>query len=168
MTIDLKRVRLGEWIAGAGGVLLLVSLFFLGWYSPWGGWFTYTPLSREMFTPDYPSANGWHTHSILRWFMLLTAIAALVLFIATLVQRTPAFSSAWAPVMTAIAFVTTVLVAYRVLINEPGPNAIISVEAGAWIGLFACALTTAGGYLSMRIEGGPIADVPVQHRTLSQ
>ncbi|MDO8212878.1 hypothetical protein [Conexibacter sp. CPCC 206217] len=161
MTIDLKRVRLGEWIAGAGGVLLLLSLFLLDWYSVGGGAF-FTRGSVDL------SANGWHTHSVLRWFMLLTILAALILFVATLTQQTPAFSSAWAPVLTALAFVTTVFVAYRVVINEPGPNEFVDVDVGAWIGLFACALTTYGGYLSMRIEGGPIADVPVQHRTLSQ
>jgi hypothetical protein len=170
MTFDLSRLRRGEWLAGAGGVLLLVSLFLLQWYTAQRGlWFSFSPMSRGMVTPSGPpTADGWHSHTILRWFMLVTIVAALFLFIATLTQETPAVPAASAPVVTAIALLTTVLLAYRVVINEPGPNGFIDVKIGAWIGLLACALVTCGAYLTMRTEGGPLTDVPVQPRTLSQ
>lgn len=151
MSIDPDRLRRGEWIAGAGGVLLLVVLFLTDWYSvgPFG-------------------VDGWHGHTVLRWFMLLTIVASLALFLTTATQETPAIPAALAPVATAIALLTTVLLAYRVLINEPGPNEFVSVDAGAWLGLISCALVTYGGYLSMRIEGGPLPDVPVRQRSVSE
>jgi hypothetical protein len=157
MTFDFNRLRRGEWILGAGGLLLAISLFFFKWYG--------VSARLDDLTLSL-SANGWHSHTILRWFMLVTILAALALFVATLTQATPAIPSALAPVVTAIAFVTTILVAYRVVINEPGPNALIEVRVGAWIGLLAAALVTYGGYLAMRMEGGPLADVTPRRRRL--
>lgn len=151
MSIDPDRLRRGEWIAGAGGVLLLVVLFLTDWYS-------IGPFA----------VNGWHGHTVLRWFMLLTIVAALALFLSCATQETQAIPSALAPVTTAIAFLTTLLLAYRVLINEPGPNEFVSIEIGAWLGLLSSALVTYGGYLSMRIEGGPLPDVPVRQRSVSE
>jgi hypothetical protein len=164
MRIDPDRLRRGEWLAGAGGVLLLVVMFLLDWYSAsFSAGFVGGPT--ESFTA---SADGWHGHTVLRWFMLLTIIASLALFLTTATQETPAIPAALAPVVFAIASLTTFLLAYRVLINEPGPNEFVSVDIGAWLGLLASALAAGGAYLSMRIEGGPLPDVPVRLRRLSE
>lgn len=159
MRFDPDRLRRGEWLAGAGAVLLLVVLFLTNWYSVEG------ELLGGSFTA---SADGWQAHTILRWFMLLTIVAGLALFVTCATQETPAIPAAIAPVLAALGLLTTLLVAYRVLINEPGPNEFISVDLGAWLGLLALLLTTAGAYLSMRDEGGPLPDVAVRERTVSE
>jgi hypothetical protein len=159
MTFDPGRLRRGEWLAGAGGLLLFLALFFFKWYG------ASASLGGLTFSD---SANGWHSHTALRWFVLLTILAALALVVVTATQQTPAMPSTIAPVTTAIAFLTTLLLAYRVVIDEPGPNGLVEVRVGAWIGLLAAALVTYGGFLSMRTEGGPLVDVPVRSRTLSE
>jgi hypothetical protein len=43
-------------------------------------------------------------------------------------------------------------------VNQPGPNDLVEVRAGAWLGLLSAALMLYGGYLSMRDEGTSLAD----------
>ncbi|ADB52005.1 hypothetical protein [Conexibacter woesei] len=155
MGFDLSRLRRGEWVAAGGALVLFVTLFFFKWYG--------AGVSFEGFSFE-ASANGWHTHSILRWFMLLTIVAVLALVVTTATQATTALPVTAAVLATAIALLTTVLLAYRVLIDEPGPNEFISVKFGAYLGLVASAVIVYGGYLSMRDEstGTPAPEVPAR------
>jgi len=156
MSFDPTRLRRGEWMAGAGGLLLFVSLFFFKWYGAsvglGGG------LAFEA------SANGWHTHSILRWLMLLTVVAGAALWLLTATQPTDAVPLSAAVVATVVSGVTTICLAWRVVVDEPGPNDVIDVKVGAWIGLLAAALVLVGAWLSMRDEDrdGPLPEVPVR------
>lgn len=152
MTFDFGRLRRGEQIVGGGALLLFVSLFFLDWYG----------------VADIVSVNGWHGHTVLRWLMLLTIAVAIALVVATATQSTPALPVAIAPVLTAIALLTTVLLAYRVLLNEPGPNEFVGVQFGAYAGLIASAIVTYGGYATMRAEGGGPSPTPVRVRRLAE
>jgi len=156
MSFDPTRLRRGEWLAGAGGLLLLVSLFLFKWYGVsvalGNGW------SLGL------SANGWHAHSILRWLMLLTIVAAVALWALTATQPTDAIPLSAAVVATVIAGVTTLCLAWRVIVDEPGPNDVVGVKLGAWIGLAAAALVVVGAWLSMRDEDrrGPLPEVPAR------
>src|SRR6478609_1084002 len=105
MSFDVDRLRAPEWLVGVGAMLLLVSLFLLDWYSV--GPFHF---------------DGWHSHSVLRWFVLIVVAGGVALFVTTLVNETPAIPAAIAPPLTFFSLLTTVLLAYRVLLNEPGPN----------------------------------------------
>ena len=63
-------------------------------------------------------------------------------------------------VLTVVAgTLATLLVLYRIL-NQPGPNDAVEVEAGAWIGLAAAALVAVGGCRSLRVEAIPGAARP--------
>lgn len=163
MSFDTDRLRPSEWLVGAGSLVLLISLFLLDWYSL--SFSASDLLGNETLTA---SADGWHAHTVLRWFVLLVVAGAVALFVATLLAETPAIPSAIAPPLTAFALLTTILLAYRVLLNEPGPNAYVSVDFGAWLGLLSAIATTAGAWWSMRHEGGPLADVPVTVRELRE
>jgi hypothetical protein len=70
--------------------------------------------------------------------------------------------------VTALAALLTVLLAYRVVINEPGPNQYIDVKIGAWLGLLSSALIAYGGYRSMRDEGTSLGDAREQARAAGQ
>lgn len=155
MGFDLGRLRRGEWVAAAGALVLFVTLFFFKWYG--------AGISFESFSFE-ASANGWHTHSILRWLMLLTIVAVIALVVTTATQTTAALPVTMAVIATSIALLTTVLLAYRVLIDEPGPNELISVKFGAYLGLVSAAVVVYGGYLSMRDEstGTPAPEVPAR------
>lgn len=163
MSFDVDRLRAPEWLVGAGALLLLVSLFLLDWYS------VSISFSDAMSSSTFSaSADGWHGHTILRWFMLVVIAGGVALFVTTLVNETPAIPAAIAPPLTFVSLLTTVLLAYRVLINEPGPNELIDVDFGAWLGLLSAIATTAGAWWSMRREGGPLPDVPVTVRPLHE
>ena len=159
MRFDPTRMRRGEWIAGAGGLLLLVALFLFEWYGLRVG----LSAIHDSVTIDV-TANGWHAHTILRWLMLLTVVAALALWALTALAPTDAIPLSAAVAAVVIGGITTLCLAWRVLIDEPGPNKLVSVEAGAWIGLLAAALVVVGAWLSMRDEdrSGPLPAVPVR------
>lgn len=144
MSFDPGRLRRGEWMAGLGGVVLLVSLFALDWYT--GG------------------IGGWEAHTILRWLMLLTGVAGIALWALTATQATDAVPLGTAVVTVVVAGPTTLLLLWRVLIDQPGANALVDVEIGAWLGLLSAALVLAGAWLSMRDEDrdAPLPDIPVR------
>jgi hypothetical protein len=156
MTFDISRIRPGDWLALGGSILLFLSLFFLDWYG----------ISDTTVTGAFGSvtvsgsANGWDAHEVLRWFMLATIVFALVLFVMRGLGRDPGWSVAPSAVLAALAAVTTLLVAFRVLIDEPGPNELIGVEAGAYLGVLFLIAITAGAYLNMGDEATAAADQP--------
>lgn len=162
MTFETSRLRRGEIVAAVGAILLFVFMFFFKWYglSLPGG----TNELAESLGVDLGdvSINGWHGHSVLRWLMLLTIIAALTLAFLTATQRTVALPVTMAVIVTALASLLTVLLVYRILINEPGPNDLIDVKLGSWLGLLSSAAIAYGGYLSMRDEGTTLGDVRTQ------
>ncbi len=71
-----------EWLVGAGALLLLVSLFLLDWYSL--SFRASDLLGNETLTA---SADGWHGHSVLRWFVLIVVAGGVALFVTTLARR---------------------------------------------------------------------------------
>ncbi len=164
MSFDTTRLRRGEIVAAAGSVLLFVFLFFFKWYGvsiPGNVGKLADQLGVDL---GAASVTGWDGHSVLRWLMLLTIIAGLGLAFLTATQRTVALPVTAAVVTTAIAALTTLLLLYRVGLNEPGPNKLIAVKLGAYLGLLASAAVTYGGYLAMKEEGTSIADAREQAR----
>jgi hypothetical protein len=165
---DTSRLRRGELVAAVGAILLFVFLFFFKWYGvafPDG-----VSQQAEALGIDLggASVDGWTGHSVLRWLMLLTIVAALALAFLTATQRTVALPVTMAVIVTALAALLTLLLAYRVLLNEPGPNDVIEVKIGAWLGLISSAVIAYGGYLSMRDEGTTLDDVRAQASAAGQ
>ena len=164
MTFEASRLRPGEIVAAVGAILLFIFMFFFKWYGvglPSGG----EQVLRAMGVDTGGlSWNGWHGHTVLRWLMLLTIIAALGLAFLTATQRTVALPVTTAVIVTALAGLLTLLLAYRVVINHPGPDSLVGTKAGAWLGLLSSALIVYGGYLSMRDEGTSFADAREQAR----
>jgi hypothetical protein len=143
MTLHLERLRRAEWLVGIGAIVLLLSLFLLDWY---GAGISFGRLSIGV------SVDGWHGHTILRWFMLVTIALALATWLASALADTDALPLTLCVVLFDVAFVTAIALAWRVVVNEPGPNDLVSVKAGAWVGLAACVAVAVGAYLMMRDE----------------
>jgi hypothetical protein len=156
---DTTRLRTGEMVAAVGSILLFVFMFFFSWYGVGG------PVGNlaESFGVK-ASVDGWNGHSILRWLMLATIVVGLGLAFLTATQRTVALPVTAAVLTTTVAGITAILLAYRVILNEPGPNELIDVKIGAWLGLLSTALVAYGGYLAMRNEGTSLGDVADQAR----
>src|SRR5207237_9334281 len=71
---DLRRLRLGEIVAGASAALLLVFMFALPWYG------LTSNLSETASHEGAPTSwNGWNGLLSLRWLLLVTIVAALAL-----------------------------------------------------------------------------------------
>ena len=125
--MGLRRLRLGEWVAAAGGVLMIVSLFL-----PW-----------------YAGASGYEALTVID--VLLTAIALLALALPVLqaTRDSPALPVGAGVLTVAWGIVAIVLVVFR-LIDAPFDGA--GVRAGAWLGLLAAAAIEAGGWRSLDSE----------------
>jgi hypothetical protein len=158
--MDLGLVRGGLRIAAIGAVLLFVFLFFFDWYTVGGA----LGALAERAGVGKPSVNGWHAHEDLRWLMLLTIIAALGLAFMAASRQKLSLPVAPSVILTALAGLTTILVAYRVIINNPGPDSVIDTKIGAWLGVISLAVITVGGYLSMKEEGVSFSEAGEQAR----
>ena len=154
MSFDASRLRTGEVLVAAGAVLLLVVMFAFTWYGLPGD---AAEVVQAAGGPDL-SRTGWQAHTVLRWLMLLTILAALALVFLTATQRTVAVPVTMAVIVSALSALLTVLLAYRVILDEPGSNRFVDVKLGAWLGLLAAALIAYGGYRAMRDERVPAAD----------
>lgn len=161
MGLDLRLVRGGLRIAAIGAVLLFIFLFFFDWYGVGGS----LGALADRVGVKRPTINGWHAHSDLRWLMLLTIIGAVALAVMAASQRKVSMAIAPSAILTALAGLTTILVAYRVILNSPGPDSVIDVKIGAWLGLFSLIGITVGGYLAMREEGVSFSQAGDQART---
>jgi hypothetical protein len=131
--LSIGRLRGGELLAGAGAVVLVVSLF-LEWAGPAG-------------------ESGWDA---LGWLVLaLVAIALLCaagLVILTAADRPVTHIVAAAVLSATVAPVALLALALRALVFQPGPNAVTTVEYGAWIGLAGAALLAIGAWWSLADE----------------
>jgi hypothetical protein len=61
---------------------------------------------------------------------------------------------------------TSLVLIYRVLINMPGPNNVVTSDVGAYIGLLASIVIAGAGYRSLRAEGIAPQDAPKEIPTV--
>ncbi|MGZ4354508.1 MAG: hypothetical protein ACXVZL_04930 [Gaiellaceae bacterium] len=148
MDLDLKRVNLGQQIAAVGAVLLFIFLF-IGWYTVGGALGAFAnQLGVNV------SLKGWDAHTLLRWLMLLTIVAAIGLAFMSATKRSiPNLPVSASSLLAALAALTTLLLAFRMFINQPGPDKLIDLKFGAWLGLASLVAITVGAWMSMRAEG---------------
>jgi hypothetical protein len=126
--MDAKALNRGELIAIVGGILLGVSLF-LAWYS----------LGNEHAVLNSckgpnTSCTGWAALTILRYVLLITAIAPLIL--AYIIIRGHALSWPRGELTAVIALVALSLTLFRGVLDHPGtPSGEISIAGGWWVAL---------------------------------
>ena len=127
------RLRIGEGLAAAAALALLVVMF-LGWYGT-----------------DAETLSAWEAFAITDVVLFAVALLALALAVAQVTQRAPSLPVAFGVLTAAASIVAVVLLLYRIL-NEPGPDDLVEVRAGAWLGLAALALLGAGAWRSIGDE----------------
>ena len=125
--MDLRRLRLGEWLAAAGGVLMIVSLLL-----PW-----------------YQGASGYEALTVTDVLLTLIALLALALTVLQATRDSPALPVAAGVLTVAFGAVGVLLVVFR-LIDDPFSGA--EVRAGAWLGLFAALAIVGGAWRSIASE----------------
>ena len=147
--LDQRRTIIG----GLAGVLLLISILFLPWYS-----LTDVPERAEqnawMCGTDEFSCTGFETFPILRWLLLASTLAPLIL--AWVIVRQHKLS--WAPgeLTMVVGFIAMVLIAYNGLIDRPAPDDGlefgIGLDYGYWLALL-CSITIAAVAFFRSLEG---------------
>jgi hypothetical protein len=147
--MSIGRLRSGELLAGVGAAVPLVSLF-LDWFE------AAPPAVADVIVVSLPrddSVSGWDS---LGWLVLALAALAVAwgawLVVATATDR-PVTQVVAADVIAAtIAPMAFVALALRALVFQPGPNELVTVKAGAWIGLAGAALLAVGAWWSLADE----------------
>jgi prepilin signal peptidase PulO-like enzyme (type II secretory pathway) len=127
----LGRLRLGELMALAGALCVIVALA-LPWYENLEGKF-----------------DAWGTFGPAVVLLMLAALAALALVLATVTERSPALPVAAAVWSTLFGLIGLIAAVVRVLER---PHNAISLCAGAWLALAGAVLILAGSWQSIRDE----------------
>jgi hypothetical protein len=132
-----SRLRAGEWTAAVGAAAVLVALF-LPWFR--------VELPAPVRVGDLDS-SGWDG---LGWFVIALALVGVGcgawLALANATAR-PVAQLVAASVLTATAgTVAFVVVALRALVFQPGPNDLVGLRYGAWVGLLAALALAVGGW----------------------
>ena len=127
--MDLRRLHPGDWVAGASGVALLVSLF-LPWYGP-------------------ESVSAWESLAANDILLAFVAASGVLLAIVTATQRIAAVPIALSALVTLAGLFGVVLVLIRVVDIPDGAG---GREWALWLGLAGAVGVTAGAVISLRDE----------------
>ena len=154
--MDFSRLNTGRVIIGAiASILLIVSILFLPWYSYDLAGVEKAAVDDEWICGvDETSCTGFETFPILRWLLLLAALAPLIL--AWILVRGHKLS--WAPgEMTMVSgFAAAILILYNGIIDKPGSGTAevgLGLDYGYWIALLS-AITIAGVGFTRSLESG--------------
>jgi hypothetical protein len=130
--MDLRRLRVGEWITAISGVALLVSLF-----APWYG------------SEDVPATSGFESLAVLDVLLALVAAAAVALLIITAAQRLPAVPLTVNTLICLSGLLAVLLVLIRVV---DLPDDADVRKWGLWLGLAGALGIVVGSLIAMRDE----------------
>jgi hypothetical protein len=156
--MDFSRLNTGRVAVGAiASLLLIVAILFLPWYS-----YDLEGVSKPESDAEAwicgageTSCTGFETFPILRWLLLLLAIAPLIL--AWILVRGHKLSYPPGEMTMISGFAGAVLIFYNGIIDKPGtgPAEIgLSLDYGYWIALLA-AIVIAGVGFTRSVESGP-------------
>lgn len=143
--MDLRRARIQDWLTGALGAVLVVSLF-LEWY-------------RACATPGCgsgPVASAWSAFAAVDVILALAGLSAIAALVLTLVQRAPALPLALTSLGVIVTAVALVLVLIRLIAaptiagGESGAGT--ALLFGAWVGAGVTAGLLAAMLASIRDE----------------
>jgi hypothetical protein len=149
--MDFSRLRTGELIAGICGVLLLIVMFF-SWYGVGGAAGSILSAANIDTT-----VNAWKAFDFIDLVLFVTAIVAIGAAVLAASGRSVALPVAASVVVTVLGIVVVLLVLYRI-VNQPGPNDVVDVKFGAYLGFLVCLGIAVGGFLSMAEEGTSLGD----------
>jgi len=130
------RLHRNEQFALAGALLLVVAVF-LTWYRTDPG------NPNALIDGDRGSFSAFEAHPILRWLLLLAAVAPIVL--TYIIARGHKLSWARGEMTMVTSIAAFGLVLYNGVIDRPGePSSAISLRPGWWLALAATLLMTYG------------------------
>jgi hypothetical protein len=141
--MDAKALDRGEAIAALGGLVLLLSLF-LDWYSLGDKY-----ASINGCHGPNAGCTGWSALTILRFFLILVAVAPGVL--AWVIIRGHALSWPRGELTAVFALSGLTFIIFRGLVDKPGsPSGQITIDFGWFIALLGGLLILAGSIFRAR------------------
>jgi hypothetical protein len=165
--MDLGKLRRGEMIAAAGGIVLLIAMFFVDWYA--GGADVSTPFGDV--SVEGAGFGPWDgqgfTGTIADLVILAAAIAAIGLAVVTATSRTVALPVAASALTAGLGIGAVVMVLLRMVL-QPGPNEFVELRFGIFLALISSAVIAYGGWEAMREEGTSFEDARDQLRDRAQ
>ena len=126
----MRQLRSGELLAGLSAAALLV-VTFLAWF---GG------------------RSAWETMPVLRFVLVALVACGLTIVVLTVTSRTVAMACAAAAITVGVGAIALLTVGYRIALNEPGTNATVALDAGAYLGLLLVLGVLAGGWRTLADE----------------
>lgn len=131
--MSVRRLRVGELLALAGAICVIVSLF-----EPW-------------YESSLGKLSAWDTFGPSLVLLIAAAAAALGLVVSTMTERSTALPVAAAVWSTLLGIVAVIAALVRVLER---PEHATSLCAGAWLALAGAILMLVGSWQSLRDERG--------------
>ena len=147
--MDTTKLRLGELIAGVSAILLFIVMFF-HWYG------IKTGLSSQGSAITV-GVSAWQIYSYTDLLLLLLIILTVGMVVLSATERSAAVPISMNAIVTAFGALMTLIVLYR-LINQPGPNELVTVKFWGYVGLLLTAGIAVGSFLAMRDEGTSFSD----------
>lgn len=128
--MDVRALRTGELVTalGAGG------------------------LAVDMFASWFGGRSAWETLTVGRVLLVLTIALATTLVVLTLRGRAVSMATSAATVTIGAGTPTLLYLLYRVGIDEPGRNGLVSVDGGAYLGLVCMLLILGGAWRTLADE----------------
>jgi hypothetical protein len=161
-----RRLRFGEKVA-ALSALALFAIMFLDWFSFGGLPGNFLTLFGRPDVVAYAKGISWTGWDV-GWFAVAACVLAMIAglalpFVFALHESPvlPVLSAIMAMLLGGLAVVALIVQ----VIFQPGPDQLVEVRSGWWLGLLAAFGIARGGFLSMRDEympGVPLPDVPVR------
>ena len=134
--MDLRRLRIGEWLTALAGVILLASLF-LPWYA------NEPSFAREP-TEEF---TAWQSLAVLDVVLALIAAAAVALLIITATQSPPAVPLAFNVFLVFGGALATILVLFRA---ADLPDVAAGRQWALWLGLAGAVGILGGSLIALR------------------
>lgn len=152
-----SRLRRGEWIVGAGSLVLLASMVLIPWY----GLTRASGGSGPSYFVAY-SVDGWNGLTHGHWLVVLTVAVGFGLFFFQGTRKAPALPVTLSLFVTVLGVLTTLWLLYRDFISTAG-----GLKLGAIIGLLSAGAVAAGGWDSLHTDGIAAKDAPAEIPTIS-
>src|SRR4051794_23948280 len=106
------------------------------------------------------TASAWQAFSWTDIFLAILAVVAIAGAVMAANRTTNPAPVTMAQITAGIGVIMTLLVFYRIL-NQPGPNKLVNVEWGAYLGLVLTAVVTYGGWrATSEVDAAPVAAPP--------
>ena len=150
MQVALSRLRIGEWIAGVGALVLLIVIFALPWYGLKG-----SAATGARAVGVSTSINGYNEFTHLSWLILLTIVVVFALVFLQATRVAPALPASFSVIALVLCVLTTLWLIYRVVINVPSGDGLLEQKYGAYVGLLCALVMTYGAFRSLREEEHP-------------